>query len=477
MVHIMGMFSKKTLKDDQSERIAELEKQLKEYKDKLALSEYELETVNRCAHLGLWTVKFDEAGNMTKINFTDEFRKLLGGYTTDELKNDAVSLIGIMHPEDADAVNGLFAAAVADKTGRTKYDIEYRLLTKQGSYKWVHAAGECIRSSDGSPRAFIGTFHDIDQAKQNEENVRLNNVRRKALDRLMEEGSWSVDLTQYAMDDTQSPCTYNNQLKRILGFEDNDPDFPDTVGAYGARIHPKDLQIAFDARDNHFEDPTKPVVDKEFRMKKKTGEYIWVRARNTIVRSDDGMPQMMAGTILDITKEKANQIKFKEEMTPSIEALRKGIAEISKTVDIAAQQMTEVADKQSEVNESAKGIEKSVKASKNVLGSIEGIASQTNLLSLNASIEAARVGEAGRGFGVVAKNVRELSDSTKKTTEHIAEILNGMNDSVKDIQDKISTINDSIQSEKSEMELIDATVQQLYAAADEIARMAAELYK
>ncbi len=52
-----------------------------------------------------------------------------------------------------------------------------------------------------------------------------------------------------------------------------------------------------------------------------------------------------------------------------------------------------------------------------------------------------------------------------------------MTDSVKDIQDKISTINDSIQSEKSEMELIDATVQQLYAAADEIARMAAELYK
>ena len=186
---------------------------------------------------------------------------------------------------------------------------------------------------------------------------------------------------------------------------------------------------------------------------------------------------MMAGTLRDITREKKNQIKFREEMTPSIEALRKGIAEISKTVDIAAQQMTEVAKRQDEVNDSANGIEKSVKASKNVLNSIEGIASQTNLLSLNASIEAARVGEAGRGFGVVAKNVRELSDSTKKTTEHIAGILNGMTDSVKDIKEKISSINESIQAEKSEMELIDATVQQLYAAADEIARMAAELYK
>ncbi|MBR5178428.1 MAG: PAS domain-containing protein [Lachnospiraceae bacterium] len=473
----MGIFSKKTVTDDSSAKIAELEKQLKECNEKLALSEYELETVNRCAHLGLWTVKFDEAGNMTKINFTDEFRKLLGGYTTDELKNDAVSLIGIMHPEDADAVNGLFAAAVADKTGRTKYDIEYRLMTKQGSYKWVHAAGECIRSSDGSPRAFIGTFHDIDQAVKNENEVKMNNVRRTALDRLMEEGSWSVDLTQYAMDDPSSPCMYNRQLKRILGFEDNDPEFPDNVGGYGSRIHPEDFAYAVEARDDHFEDPNVPVINKEFRMRKKNGEVIWVRARNTIVRSEDGMPQMMAGTIMDITKDKQNQLKFKNEMSPNIEALRKGIAEISKTVDIAAHQMIEVASRQGEVNDSAKGIEKSVKASKNILNSIEGIASQTNLLSLNASIEAARVGEAGRGFSVVAKNVRELSDSTKKTTEHIAEILNGMNDSVKDIQEKIELINESVQSEKEEMEVIDATLQQLYASADEIARMAGELYK
>ena len=52
-----------------------------------------------------------------------------------------------------------------------------------------------------------------------------------------------------------------------------------------------------------------------------------------------------------------------------------------------------------------------------------------------------------------------------------------MNDSVKDIQEKIELINESVQSEKEEMEVIDATLQQLYASADEIARMAGELYK
>jgi len=473
----MGMFGKKTVNNESNDRIAELEKQLKEYKDKLAFSEYELKSVNRCARLGLWKALFDEQGNQCAVCFSDEFRKLVGGYSTTELKDEVDDYLAIIHKDDLDRVMKAYTAALMDRTGNKKYDIDYRIKTKQGEYKWFHATGEVIRTLDGTPKEFLGSFHDIDDAKQNEEAVKLNSIRRQALDRIMEEGSWSVDLTQYTMDDTQSPCMYNKQAKHILGFEDNDPEFPDTVGAFGSRIHPQDFQIAFDARDNHFDDPAQPVMSKEFRMKKKTGEYIWVRARNSIVRSEDGLPLMMAGTLRDITREKKNQIKFREEMTPSIEALRKGIAEISKTVDIAAQQMTEVADKQSEVNESAKGIEKSVKASKNVLGSIEGIASQTNLLSLNASIEAARVGEAGRGFGVVAKNVRELSDSTKKTTEHIAEILNGMTDSVKDIQDKISTINDSIQSEKSEMELIDATVQQLYAAADEIARMAAELYK
>ena len=474
----MGLFNKKTVNENSdATRIAELEAQLREYKDKLAFSEYELKSVNKCAHLGLWKALFDESGNQYAVSFSDEFRNLVGGYTRDELKDEVNDYLAITHKDDVDRVMKAYTAALMDVSGHKKFEIEYRLKTKKGDYKWFHAAGEVIRRPDGSPKEFLGTFHDIDDAKKNEEAVKANMIRRQALDRLMQEGSWSVDLTKYAMDDPQAPCTYNKQLKRVLEYDENDPEFPDVVGAYGSKIHPKDMAIAVEARDSHFDDPNEEILDKEFRMKKKNGEYIWVRARNTIVRSPEGTPLMMAGTIMDITREKTNQLKFKEEMSPNIEALRKGIAEISKTVDVAAQQMVDVAKRQTEVNESAKGIEKSVKASKNILNSIEGIASQTNLLSLNASIEAARVGEVGKGFSVVAKNVRDLSDSTKKTTEHIAEILNEMNVSVKDMQEKIAQINESVQTEKSEMEIIDATVQQLYASADEIARMAAELYK
>lgn len=112
-----------------------------------------------------------------------------------------------------------------------------------------------------------------------------------------------------------------------------------------------------------------------------------------------------------------------------------------------------------------------------IIGSIQNITRQTNLLSLNASIEAARAGDAGRGFSVVASEVQLLSNSTKETTEHISERLTNMNDSVKGILAKINQISKSIADENEEMRTINATVEALHAAANEIAQMAESLYQ
>ena len=58
-----------------------------------------------------------------------------------------------------------------------------------------------------------------------------------------------------------------------------------------------------------------------------------------------------------------------------------------------------------------------------IIGVIEDISGQTNLLSLNASIEAARAGDAGRGFAVVAEEIRVLSDNTSGELKYIKEII------------------------------------------------------
>ncbi len=114
----------------------------------------------------------------------------------------------------------------------------------------------------------------------------------------------------------------------------------------------------------------------------------------------------------------------------------------SKVVDNAVQSIQRITVK---VQQSAKTVASLGTRSEqigNIVGTIEDIADQTNLLALNAAIEAARAGEQGRGFAVVADEVRALAERTTKATREISEMIKAIQ---KETQSAVKAMEEGVQ--------------------------------
>ena len=152
-----------------------------------------------------------------------------------------------------------------------------------------------------------------------------------------------------------------------------------------------------------------------------------------------------------------------EELTVSIHHVSESADEAHKLATRSGQQSNQGAQVIQETLSSMTGIARTVQTSStqvanlgqhseqisSIISVIQGIADQTNLLALNAAIEAARAGEQGRGFAVVADEVRLLAQNTGKSTQEIATMIGkiqaGVRETVESMRSGVKEVNDGVE--------------------------------
>jgi methyl-accepting chemotaxis protein len=149
------------------------------------------------------------------------------------------------------------------------------------------------------------------------------------------------------------------------------------------------------------------------------------------------------------------------ELASASEELTAGMQEL-------ASRALNLSDTSHELGELGQGLLATARQTDEIVTFIRNVAGQTNLLGLNAAIEAARVGEMGRGFGVVAEEVRKLAVASADSVKRISDSLGKIHQSLDELSKKIDNIDSNVNEQT-------AAVQEMAKASQSLAMLAGNL--
>ncbi|WPC40343.1 PocR ligand-binding domain-containing protein [Clostridium sp. JS66] len=180
-----------------------------------------------------------------------------------------------------------------------------------------------------------------------------------------------------------------------------------------------------------------------------------------------------AAEVLYIIANALSKIGYEELKIKNMsQVLSENFSQISATMEELSASSVNVTNNQHVLSEEIVNVKNISLEINTILDSIKSIADQTKMLGLNAAIEAARAGEVGRGFGVVATEIRNLSQNSKETALKISELTSKIENSVDKTMESSDSTLENTEQQSAAIEEVTASLQEITEFVDTLNKLA-----
>ncbi|WP_289029510.1 PAS domain-containing methyl-accepting chemotaxis protein [uncultured Paraglaciecola sp.] len=425
-----------------NKRSKELENKLLQSEDKLRIQNSALEAFSTSMAM----IEFTPDGHILKANenFTNtvgySLKQIIGKhhrmFCKSELVNSDEYKEFWQRLEKGEAFNG-----------------EFERLTQSGKSIYLAASYCPVINELGNVEKVIKIASDVTET--------VNSMRE--LKSMVDSVSRSMAVIEFNLDGTIIKC--NNNFSASTGYTEQE-----IIGKHHSIFCTPEYARSSQYKDMWVQLNQGQFLSGKFERVDKHNQPLWLQATyNPMFDSDNKVFKVIkfANNITEtvLSSSKSTQMAY-ESLTNTDEVSLKGL----EIVNDAIQAMSKVSNGLESAAQSIQSLSNQSDQISEIVNTITAIADQTNLLALNAAIEAARAGEQGRGFAVVADEVRQLAARTSKSTAEIDGVVKENNTLA---SDAVKSMEAVVENSKSGIELVEQTG----AAIDEISSNTKEILK